>query len=56
MKIYGIYIALSGAYITEVIFATIVYFTGKWKTPEYKELERQEKNAQPLDTPAPSNI
>ena len=56
LKIYGVYIALSGAYITEVIFATIVYFTGKWKTPEYKELERQEKNAQPLDTPAPSNI
>lgn len=42
-KIYGIHIALSGAYITEVIFATIIFITGKWKTPEYKALEEQRK-------------
>lgn len=40
-KIYGVHIALSGAYITEVIFAVIIFITGKWKTPEYKALERQ---------------
>ena len=39
IKIYGVHIALSGAYITEVIFAVIIFITGKWKTPEYKELE-----------------
>lgn len=42
-KIYGVHIALSGAYITEVIFATIIFITGKWKTPEYKALEEQRK-------------
>lgn len=39
LKIYGAHIALSGAYITEVIFAAIIFITGKWKTPEYKTLE-----------------
>lgn len=39
IKIYGVHIALSGAYITEVIFAVIIFVTGKWKTSEYKELE-----------------
>ncbi|MBE6760847.1 MAG: MATE family efflux transporter [Ruminococcaceae bacterium] len=38
-KIYGVYIALSGAYITEVIFATVIFITGRWKTPEYKKIE-----------------
>ena len=41
LKIYGVHIALAGAYITEVIFATIIFVTGKWKTPEYIELETQ---------------
>lgn len=41
IRIYGVHLALSGAYITEVIFATVIYFTGKWKTPEYKKLESQ---------------
>ena len=40
-RIYGVYLALSAAYITEVIFAFVVYVTGKWKTAEYKELEKQ---------------
>ncbi len=40
IKIYGVHLALSGAYITEVIFATVIFFTGKWKTPEYKALEK----------------
>jgi len=38
-KIYGVHLAMAGAYITEVIFTTIMYFTGRWKTTEYKELE-----------------
>ena len=40
-KIYGVHLALSAAYITEVTFATIIFVTGKWKTPEYKALEAQ---------------
>ncbi len=40
-KIYGVHLALSAAYITEVIFATIIYITGKWKTPEYRAMEAQ---------------
>lgn len=42
MKIYGVHLALSGAYITEVIFALIIFVTGKWKSPEYKKLEAAE--------------
>lgn len=38
-KIYGVHIALAGAYITEVIFASVIFATGKWKTTEYRELE-----------------
>ena len=38
-KIYGVHLALSAAYITEVTFATIIFATGKWKTPEYRDLE-----------------
>ncbi len=41
LKIYGVHLALGAAYITEVIFATVIYVTGKWKTPEYKALEAQ---------------
>ena len=44
IKIYGIYAAMSAAYITEVIFAIIIFVTGKWKTPEYKILEEKSKN------------
>jgi Na+-driven multidrug efflux pump len=40
MKIYGVHMALSGAYITEVIFATVVFFSGKWKSKEYIRLEK----------------
>ncbi|MBQ7045162.1 MAG: MATE family efflux transporter [Clostridia bacterium] len=40
-KIYGVHLALSAAYITEVLFATVIFITGKWKTPEYKKLEAQ---------------
>ena len=42
-KIYGVHIALSGAYITEVIFAVIIFITGKWKTPEYRAMEQAAK-------------
>ena len=41
-RIYGIYLAFAGAYITEVIFATVIFVTGKWKTPQYIELEKEE--------------
>lgn len=46
MRIYGVHLALSGAYITEVIFATVIFFTGKWKSPRYKELEEEYKAGQ----------
>ncbi len=41
LKIYGVHIALSGAYITEVAFALIIFVTGKWKSPEYIKLEEK---------------
>ena len=44
IRIYGVHLALSAAYITEVIFAAFIYFTGKWKTPEYKRLEQAAQN------------
>ena len=40
-KIYGVHLALSMAYITEVTFTTIIFFTGKWKTSEYRALEAE---------------
>ena len=40
LKIYGVHMALGAAYITEAIFATIIFITGKWKTREYRELEK----------------
>ena len=44
IRIYGVHLALSGAYITEVIFAGVIFFTGKWKSPEYKRLEQKAEN------------
>ena len=41
LKIYGVQSAHSAAYITELIFAVIIFITGKWKTKEYKQLEAQ---------------
>lgn len=41
LRIYGVHLALSGAYITETAFATFIFVTGKWKSPEYKRLELQ---------------
>ena len=41
IRIYGVHIALSGAYITELIFATIIFITGKWKSPQYIKLEHK---------------
>lgn len=43
-KIYGVHLAMSAAYITEVTFATIIFITGKWKTPEYRALEAEAGN------------
>ena len=40
IRIYGVHLALSGAYITEVIFATFIFVTGKWKSREYIRLEQ----------------
>jgi len=43
-RIYGIYTAMSAAYITEVIFSIIIFATGKWKTAEYKKFEEANKD------------
>ena len=40
-KIYTVHVALAAAYLTEVIFAAVIFITGRWKTPEYKEIEAQ---------------
>jgi len=40
LRIYAVHLALSGAYITELIYATIVFVTGKWKSKEYIKLEK----------------
>ena len=42
IRIYGVHLALSGAYITEVIFAAIIFFTGKWKSAEYRKIEQMQ--------------
>ena len=39
IRIYGVQLALSGAYITELLFGTFIFITGKWKSPEYLKLE-----------------
>lgn len=44
IRIYGVHMALSGAYITEVMFATFIFVTGKWKSPEYIKLEQSCQN------------
>ncbi|MBQ8807915.1 MAG: MATE family efflux transporter [Clostridia bacterium] len=41
LRIYGIYIGFALAWFTEAAFATFVYISGKWKTPEFKEMEAQ---------------
>ncbi len=40
-RIYSVHLALGMAYITEVIFATYIFVTGKWKTSEYIKLEHE---------------
>ena len=40
IRIYGVHLAISGAYITEMIFATFIFVTGRWKSPEYIKLEQ----------------
>ncbi len=42
-KIYSIYLGFACAWITEALFATIIFLSGKWKTKEYKELEEKER-------------
>ena len=44
IRIYGVHMALSGAYITEVMFATFIFVTGRWKSPEYIKLEQSYQN------------
>ena len=46
IRIYGVHLALSGAYITELIFATYLFVTGKWKSQEYLLLEHAGQNKQ----------
>lgn len=41
MRIYGVHLALSASYITEIIFAAVIFFSGKWKSPKYIELEKE---------------
>lgn len=41
LRIYGIYIGLALAWLTEAAFASLIYIRGKWKTEEYKRLESQ---------------
>ena len=43
-RIYGIYLAYAGAYITEAIFATVIFVTGKWKTPQYRKIEQHQSH------------
>jgi putative MATE family efflux protein len=43
-RIYGVNLALAGAYITEVTFATIIFVSGKWKSKEYRRLEQSYQN------------
>jgi len=52
IRIYGVHMALSGAYITEVIFASIIFITGRWKSPEYIKLEQSFKKIKPTEIKA----
>ena len=40
-EMYGIYAAIVLSWITEVIFGIAVYISGKWKSNEYKEYEKE---------------
>ncbi len=42
-KIYAIYLGFACAWITEALFATAIFISGKWKTKEFKELEDKER-------------
>ena len=44
MRIYAADLALGGACITELIYSGIVYISGKWKSKEYIELEKDYPN------------
>lgn len=39
-RIYSVHLALGIAYATELIYAGYIYYTGKWKSPRYIELEK----------------
>lgn len=39
-RIYAVYLGLAAAWIVEAVFATICYFSGVWKSKEYKKLEK----------------
>lgn len=43
-EMYGIYAAIVLSWITEAIFGLIIYFSGKWKSPEYKAFEKIKDN------------
>lgn len=40
-RIYSVHIAQGGAYITECLFTLIIYWSGKWKTPQYRAMEER---------------
>lgn len=39
-EMYGIYAAIVLAWITEAVFGLIIYFSGRWKSAEYKLMEQ----------------
>ena len=43
-EMYGIYAAMVLSWITEAIFGLIIYYSGKWKSPEYKSFEKIKSN------------
>ena len=38
-EMYGIFTATVLSWITEALFVTVIYFSGRWKSPEYKKRE-----------------
>lgn len=44
-EMYGIFAAIVLAWVTEAIFGAIIYFSGVWKSKEYKEKETAQLNA-----------
>ena len=37
-SMYGVYAAVVLSWITEAIYGSVIYFSGKWKTPELQNI------------------